>query len=520
MLKEVAYDQVWVTCVSPETAVEKYGRYVYGDYTPKKIENRRVVLEESMLGELYDVRTASPEDLLRAALTTISKACIQATDEGRPVLILIFSPGSERGYSIAMGGTNAEDPNALTKDLFRQAIGSQAPEAGLCLLATEYHTSAWAINPNMKVAPIASKGKFLEDLAWPISGTINQRPCGPEFAHVVTDMLLRLSIEDYVTKEMDENRGAEFDEAEEAEERLESLVKDILQKEETMDKSLLSGDDEWETEYSERVGIRRCEFYRRYSLLKDATPGYDELLAVVKSEAEVYLNSFPGLDYKGKNLSLHNELRGTIRGTRVPSLVGLEYLRCQIDYRLSCIMKMATAYKDLWGLTMKNCEDTEVEIGAGIGTYRWIEVLKLVQFHDIFDKPNGDQGYEYSKGDWYITSCIHSQGWDNAQVEEKLQSLLRYKVTRTLIFLFLRRHSQLTETLDPNESGPGEPIVCSQRQQDCGFSFDQEFSALEKEAKQYFDSKLRTYDCGSDTSLHGPLYSILDGTKEDTSLGV
>ncbi|OBT42830.1 hypothetical protein VE00_08144 [Pseudogymnoascus sp. WSF 3629] len=423
MLKEVAYDQVWVTCVSPETAVEKYGRYVYGDYTPKKIENRRVVLEESMLGELYDVRTASPEDLLRAALTTISKACIQATDEGRPVLILIFSPGSERGYSIAMGGTNAEDPNALTKDLFRQGLISSSnwvSGTGSRAVFTCYRIPHWKI----------SRG----------SGLANQR--------------------DYQSA------------------------------------------------------------YRRYSLLKDATPGYDELLAVVKSEAEVYLNSFPGLDYKGKNLSLHNELRGTIRGTRVPSLVGLEYLRCQIDYRLSCIMKMATAYEDLWGLTMKNCEDTEVEIGAGIGTYRWIEVLKLVQFHDIFDKPNGDQGYEYSKGDWYITSCIHSQGWDNAQVEEKLQSLLRYKVTRTLIFLFLRRHSQLTETLGPNESGPGEPIVCSQRQQDCGFSFDQEFSALEKEAKQYFDSKLRTYDCGSDTSLHGPLYSILDGTKEDTSLGV
>lgn len=73
--------------------------------------------------------------------------------------------GSERGYSIAMGETNAENPNALTKDSFRQAIGSQVLQAGLCLLATEYYTSAWAINPDMKVAPIALKGEYLEDLA-------------------------------------------------------------------------------------------------------------------------------------------------------------------------------------------------------------------------------------------------------------------------------------------------------------------------------------------------------------------
>lgn len=72
MLKEVASDQVWLTCVSPESAVEKYGRYIYGDYSPKKIETRRVVLEESKLCELNDVQTVSPESLLDTALATIS----------------------------------------------------------------------------------------------------------------------------------------------------------------------------------------------------------------------------------------------------------------------------------------------------------------------------------------------------------------------------------------------------------------------------------------------------------------
>ena len=423
MLKEVASDQVWLTCVSPESAVEKYGRYVYGDFTPKKIEDRRVVLDESMLGELYDVQTVSPENLLETTLATISKTCIEATAEGRPVLILIFSPGRAPNYSIVMGGDDT-DPKFLTKESFRQAIGPQAPEAGLCLLATECYTGAWAINPDMKVAPVASKGEYLEDLAWQISGTIHQRPCGPEFAHAVTDMLLRLNVEGYVSREYDEN---EHPEADEHKEELESLVKDILQKEESKDKSLFSGDDEWEDEYSERIGIHMSEFYRRYRLLKDAAPGYDELLAVLKSEAEVYLSSFPGLDYKAKNLSLHNELRGTIRGTRVPSLIGLEHLRRQIDYRLKN-MKIATKYKDLWGLTMKNCEDVEVETGAGVGTYRWLQLLTLVESYHLFDHRN-DQGHEYEKGEWYIASCIHSQGWEDIQAVEKIGILIHYRVS-------------------------------------------------------------------------------------------
>ncbi|KFY03673.1 hypothetical protein V490_00107 [Pseudogymnoascus sp. VKM F-3557] len=507
MLKGVASDQVWLTCVSPKYAVEKYGRYVYGDYSPKKVGTRRVVLEESKLCELNDVQTVSPESLLDTALATISKTCIEATDEGRPVLILIFSRGTQPDYSIVMGGEAGEDTKLLTRESFRQAVGSQAPEAGLCLFATEYHTGAWAINPDMKVAPVASQGKYLESLAWPISGTIHKRPCGPEFAYAISDMLLRLNIVGYETKVNDGNRGNEFDEFEE---KLEETVERILRQEESKDKSLLSGYDEWETEYAERTGIPSGELHRRYSLLKDAAPGYDELLAVVKSKADVYLNSFPGLDYKSKNLALHNELRGTIKGTRSPTFLGLEYLRCQIDYRLKQ-MKMATAYKDFWGLAMDNCEDVEVEIGSGVGTYRWCELLKRTYY--LFDDSD-EEGPEYSKGAWYIASCIHSQKWNEEQVEERLQSALNYKVACTLISLVLcQDDNQLTETVGSNVSDSNEPIVCSQRQQDYGFSDDQEFSALKIEAKQYFYGKQRARERPSDLSVHSCLRRALDGDR-------
>ncbi|KFY90863.1 hypothetical protein V498_05792 [Pseudogymnoascus sp. VKM F-4517 (FW-2822)] len=487
MLKEVASDQVWLTCVSPESAVEKYGRYVYGDYTPKKIEDRRVVLDKTMLVELNNVQTVSPEDLLDSVIETINKTCIEAAAEGRPVLILIFSRGPAPAYSIVMGGDGEEDSKFLTKESFQQAIGSQAPEAGLCLLATEYYTGAWAINPDVKVAPFASQGKYFESLAWPISGTIHKRPCGQHYSHRIADTILRLNLEGFVAKITDGNRGADY---EEYDRKLYDVVENILEKEESKDKSLFSGDDEWETEYSERIGIHISEFYRRWCLLKDATPGYDELLAAVKSEGNVYLDSYPGSYSMAMHEQLHSKLRGIIKGTAAPrSFIELEILRRQIDYRLN-VMKTATKYKDLWRLTFKNCEDYEVDIGAAR------DGMMLNYAHD--------QDIEYDKGEWYIASCIYSQGWDDVEAAKKIEILIHYRVT---------------EAPARNTTDSVEPVVCSWPQQVRGFSKDQDLSALQKEAKQYFNSKLRVHDRATDTNLHGPLHHVLRGNKDRSGLG-
>lgn len=104
LLKEVASDQVWLTCVSPESAVKKYGQYVYGDFNPKKVKEQHVVLDKSKLCELSDVQTVAQDDLLDTVLAAISQACIEATAEGRPVLILIFSRATQPAYSIVIDG--------------------------------------------------------------------------------------------------------------------------------------------------------------------------------------------------------------------------------------------------------------------------------------------------------------------------------------------------------------------------------------------------------------------------------
>ena len=97
-------DQVWLTCVSPRTLVEKYGPYVHGD--PKFPESRRVVLDEDMLDDLNDVRVVHPKDLLERFLSTLRSACSEVREQNRPLLILILSHGEMFVYTFDSDGRN------------------------------------------------------------------------------------------------------------------------------------------------------------------------------------------------------------------------------------------------------------------------------------------------------------------------------------------------------------------------------------------------------------------------------
>jgi hypothetical protein len=63
LFKDVASDQIWLTCISPEYAVNKYGEYVHGNSAPNAIGSRRVVLDKDMLEDVRDVRTVAPSEL-------------------------------------------------------------------------------------------------------------------------------------------------------------------------------------------------------------------------------------------------------------------------------------------------------------------------------------------------------------------------------------------------------------------------------------------------------------------------
>ncbi|KFY82083.1 hypothetical protein V500_10833 [Pseudogymnoascus sp. VKM F-4518 (FW-2643)] len=454
LLKDVSSDQIWMTSVDPEYAVDKYGEYIHGDSSPGKIGTRRVVLDRSMLSEVKkDLRVVPPKELCDRALSTITDVCRKATDEKRPLLILIFGHGIQFTHAIAVGGKSPYKPDEITIAKFKQAIGSRVPEAGLCLLTTACYSGGWSINANLKFTTMTAQADWTESLAWPVSGTIHQRSCGSPFATAIADMLLRLTIRGYHTDDLDDFQKAPSYAG------FISLIRDSIQKKDPRNYSTTADgdgysvhqpmfsaqDDEWEMAYSDRTGFPLNKFHERWRLLKKAGPrqeppggehrfgpgsrafSHDELMTTVKSDGEAYLGSFPGIDSSAKNMVLHNELRSLIQGTEIPSVVQLGFLRDQIDYRLNHIMRTATTYKKVWGLDLPNCEEVDVGKGPGIGSPRWRELLGLVQSYPLFDAPQEDQGYEYGKGEWYLASCIFHQKWNMTQAEEKLNSLVRFR---------------------------------------------------------------------------------------------
>lgn len=104
--------------------------------------------------------------------------------------------------------------------------------------------------------------------------------------------------------------------------------------------------------------------------------------------------------------------------------MGLVQIQVSLNYRMNQIMGAATAYKDLWELDMPDCENVNVDAYCGQNVQR---AFFLVCKHDLFDEPARLQGHRYAKGLMYIACCIAEAGWDIAEAEAKLNTLVRYK---------------------------------------------------------------------------------------------
>lgn len=451
LLKDVSSDQIWLTCVSPEIAVKKYTEYVHGDSAPGKVGSRKVVLNKAMLNDLGDVRTIAPNDLLERVLSTIRQVCQDATDQGRPLLILIFAHGEEETHALQIGGRG----NLLTMNLFKRAIGSRTPSSGLCLLTTACYSGGWAINPALNITSLTAQANWIESLAWPVSGTARARSCGSPFASAIAETLLKLTIDGFGTEEFqDYDRAPTYA-------GFIHIVQNTVQRLDTrkltIDGTTGSGysaqqpmfsaqDDAWEMEYSKRTGLPLNVFQARWLQLKAAGPrqpppgdehqfglgghvfSYDQLTATVKREGQAYFNCFPGLDNKSKNLALHNSLRLLLdREDEKPHISELAYMRDQIDYRLNQVMGAATVYKNFLEVSIADCHKIDMDEYQHRGSPRFISAVLLVRQYPLFDKPSILQGHQYAKGDEYLAACIIEAGWSRAQAETKLDSLVKYR---------------------------------------------------------------------------------------------
>lgn len=462
LFKDVSQDQVWLTCVSPEYAVNKYNEYVHGDPSPGSIGSRRVVLDRNMLDSMQDVRTVHPNDLLERVLSTIRQACRQANEENRPVLILIFTHGREDDYTMHMGGGDPQSCPKLAMASFKRAIGSQPLHSGLCLVTTACYGAGWAINPNLNITPLTAQSHFDESLAWPLSGTINKRYCcGPPFGSGIAKILLKLAIDGFGMEDLEgfdqsptfaglikvvEDTLRQFDPRQFDSRKTFNIETESTESPDySVHQPMFSvQDDEWEVEYSTRTGFPLNAFQARWFQLRAAgrrqtPPGgehrdgpggrifsYDQLLTAVKREGRVYLDSHPGLDRKGKNTALHNSLRRLIDGELIRDIKELAYLRAQVDYRMNSIMAAATTYKNFLDIKLADCHQVDLDKFPQRGHSAFIDALMLLRTYPLFDSPC-EQGHSYAKGDEYLAACMVQAGWSKDRQVEKLDTLVKYR---------------------------------------------------------------------------------------------
>ncbi|OBT85845.1 hypothetical protein VE02_06054 [Pseudogymnoascus sp. 03VT05] len=154
------------------------------------------------------------------------------------------------------------------------------------------------------------------------------------------------------------------------------------------------------------------------------TLSYHQLKTAVEREARVYMASWPMNDRAAKNTALHGSIISLFRDISEPlSFNALVVMRKSIDYRMNQVMGAATMYKNFWDIDAPDCHQVDVE-GAAWSS----EAFRWAFQYALFDEPGRLQGHRYVKGSMYIAYCITEAGWDQAEAEAKLDTLMQYKV--------------------------------------------------------------------------------------------
>ncbi|OBT96684.1 hypothetical protein VE01_04191 [Pseudogymnoascus verrucosus] len=153
------------------------------------------------------------------------------------------------------------------------------------------------------------------------------------------------------------------------------------------------------------------------------TLSYHQMKAAAEREAREYMASWPMNDRAAKNIPLHGSIIGLLRDINDPiSFNALVVMRKSIEYRMNQVMGAATMYKDFWGIDVPDCHQVNVDAGG------WsAEAFRWACRYALFDEPGSLQGHRYVKGSMYMAYCITEAGWDQAEAEAKLDTLVQYK---------------------------------------------------------------------------------------------
>lgn len=464
LLNPLPTRQLWFTCESPRSLVEKYTEYAHGD----PLKERRVVLENGLLPTVENpdrVRVVPRGDLHERFLATLSEQSRLAAEEEEPLLVLIFGHGDVHKFGVQIGGVG--DPGSGPRLLIDQVNRAIAPRAQVTLLMTSCYSGGWLVRPNLTnnrpllntTGMAADADPHSESLSWPTSSS-QGRASDSRVASAILQTLVDAS-DLAVSEELCEHPTYIQLTA-----QIWDTLKQIDPLAEKSNMRFSAQGNNWEIEYRRRSGLHLLSYQSRWESLRLLPVGgvgdgisvgttntnVENSLSYMHSRrgglkkrvlrhlGRVYLDSFPGLDEAGPNGSLHRVLRKFLSTDKLDSWQ-IDKRSDQLLYRLD-VMREADKMRRHMNLKFPSIFETDVEKWRTehSGNYELHDMegrlLNMIRSKGLFDSPIGAARPGYSKPYRYLAIVLIESGIQVDEIEKLFDSAVSCKLLLRLLWIF------------------------------------------------------------------------------------
>lgn len=470
LFRGLGVSQRWYTCENPEILVSRYGEYAHGD----SASDYRVVLDKNMLADMKsagNIRVSSPKDLLQDFLDYLKAECKISSENGQPILLMIFGHGHYKTHGIAIGGQG--DPKTAPRLLYRhlQTL-MRGLNISLTLLTIACHSGGWLIQPKLNISGLSVADRLTQSMSWHAS--IGHSFHGSCWATAVTDSLIKMgdpkatqlqpgstSID---VANLDEDvKSSTFAQLAKV---IATTLRTELKAEMGHDISFAAQDDEWEKEWRDRSGIPLGTYQAQWDKLPRKPPqsnvsqssgqtagqtgghgrghggdhGFRNFLTRQQGDTLLadmcyrYLNSCPPVPRTASAILPYRAAEHYLRGTG-PFTYSKAKVQAILSYRLEAT-DLATTLKDLTltqdGQTFPACHDFKYEVwletseSRGKAKAYWA-ILERLFGVDLLAEPNADQVYEFPKFHHYLAAAYAENDVSPKAVDTAIATMMAYK---------------------------------------------------------------------------------------------
>ncbi|KAL2061550.1 hypothetical protein VTL71DRAFT_6927 [Oculimacula yallundae] len=144
---------------------------------------------------------------------------------------------------------------------------------------------------------------------------------------------------------------------------------------------------------------------------------------LVRSRADIYLQSFPGKPNVPSNIRLEAYIRN-IKGSDLANYKQLNTVLTEIEYRMD-LMEHANRLAAYLGVRvpLPRCQNIDMDLwDRENSTSQVAYAQQQISAKSIFGKPSVLQGPEYMKPIMYLAACM--KDWDNLRIDKTLSLLV------------------------------------------------------------------------------------------------